>query len=170
MTMKAIANEVGIKAPSLYAFYASKEDILLHIYTDVLTKHLGLAAAATNEDPPSVEQELKAFLDQVMAFQLRDSAQLKIFIRLLLFPPDFFDINLKEELTKLVEEERVLLRRLFETGMARGEIKNGDPDAIAALLLCLMDGFFWEMQRYDEASFRNRYAVVWNQFWESIKA
>ena len=31
MTMKAIADAVGIKAPSLYAFYENKKEILLNI-------------------------------------------------------------------------------------------------------------------------------------------
>ena len=117
----------------------------------------------------SVQKELKNFLDQVIEFQLKDSTQLKIFIRLLLFPPDFFEINLKEELKMVVEKEHVLLSDLFKKGMERGEIKNGDCDAIATLLLCLMDGLFWEMQRHDEASFRKRYEIVWSQFWESIQ-
>ena len=32
MKMKEIAQKVGIKAPSLYAFFESKEHIFLHIY------------------------------------------------------------------------------------------------------------------------------------------
>lgn len=169
MTMKAIADEVGIKAPSLYAFYEGKEDILLNIYRDILTKHMHLAMNSVEGNGTSVHMELKQFLDQVIDFQLKDSTQLKIFIRLLLFPPSFFEVNLIEELKSVVEQEHELLCNLLKKGMESGELKDGDCSAIATLLLCLMDGLFWEMQRYDEASFLNRYEVVWGQFWQSIK-
>ncbi|QQE80403.1 TetR/AcrR family transcriptional regulator [Alicyclobacillus sp. SO9] len=170
MTMKAIANEVGVKAPSLYAFYESKEDILLHIYNDILTKHLNLATENIEITGESVQYQLKQFLDQVIAFQLRDYTQLKVFIRLLLFPPDFFEINLKEELKKVVEQEHKLLCNLFKVGMERGELKKADCDALSSQLLCMMDGWFWEMQRYSEEVFRERYEMVWAQFWNSIEA
>lgn len=43
MTMKEIANEVGIKPPSVYAFFKSKEDVFMHIYNDILMGHLEVA-------------------------------------------------------------------------------------------------------------------------------
>jgi AcrR family transcriptional regulator len=170
MTMKEIAQEVGIKAPSLYAFYKNKEDILLHVYNATISDHIQIAINNLQAAHyPSVEEQLYDFLKSVVDFHLRESVQLKIFIRLLLFPPKVFDVNLREMLVELEHYEVQLLADVLEKGMSSGEVKQGDSRAMAKLLACMMDGWIWLMQRHDEASLHERFQSDWRQFWLGIK-
>lgn len=170
MTMKEIAREVGIKAPSLYAFFESKEDILLHIYRNVMTEHFQVAVLGLGDRDKPMKAQLYDLLHAIMVFQLKEKLPIRIFMRLLLFPPAVFQIDLKAEFLKLEDKEKELYSRMFKRGMESGEIRETDSDALAELLLCILDGLFWEMQRFDEEKFWKRFHVVWEQFWEGIKA
>lgn len=169
MTMKEIADEVGIKAPSLYAFFASKADIFLQIYQDTIDRHLQVAQAHADDNiRQSVKEQLEGLLRAVIDYQFREAVQMKIYMRLLLFPPDLSGLDLKDKLLEIEKQEAAMLRRLFQKGMERGEIRSGDADAYATSFVCMMDGLFWEMQRYEEAEFRDRFQVIWEQHWQGI--
>ncbi len=169
MTMKEIANEVGIKAPSIYAFFTNKADIFLHIYQDTINRHLQLAETKAEEDRHrTVKEQLEELLQAIVTFQYQEAMQMKIYIRMLLFPPEGFDVELKEKLVEIEKKEVAMFSLMFRRGMEKGEIKNGDSDAIALSFLCLLDGIFWQMQRYEEPVFMNRLQIIWQQFWRDI--
>ncbi|MDG5789076.1 TetR/AcrR family transcriptional regulator [Evansella sp. AB-P1] len=170
MTMKEIANEVGIKPPSVYAFFKSKEDVFLHIYKDILSRHLDLAMNSANQfrDKP-IKEQLEQILLQVINFQFKESLQMKVLIRLMLFPPEFMANSITADFFEVEKKEHEMLSSIFKQGMENGEIRSGDCNAIATAMLCMMDGLFWEMQRYDEATFHERFEVIWEQFWIGIK-
>jgi AcrR family transcriptional regulator len=170
MTMKEIAREVGIKAPSLYAFFESKEDIFAHISRNVMSDHLELAQAYSEDSDLSVREQMERMMRMIMNFQLKETLQMKIYMRLLLFPPEVFQVDLKTELRKLEQVEQELFSRMFQRGIERGEIRQTDSDALAKTLILMMDGWFWLMQRVDEQEFWDRFETAWNQFWEGIKA
>jgi AcrR family transcriptional regulator len=170
MTMKDIANEVGIKAPSLYSFFKNKGDILLQLYTETISDHYQIAIASLQADQhQSVEKQLYDFLESIIDYHLRESIALKIFIRLLLFPPEVFEVNLREKLVEMENDEVELLGDVFKKGMASGEVRQGDARAMAKLLACMMDGWIWLMQRHDEATLRERFQSDWRQFWQGVK-
>jgi len=170
MTMKEIAREVGIKAPSLYAFFENKEDILLHIYRNVMSEHFQLALSSLGNPDKPVKTQLYELLRAIMVFQLQEKLPIRIFLRLLLFPPSVFQIDLREEFFKLEQGEKELFIGMFRRGMDSGEIRETASDALAQYLLCIIDGLFWEMQRFDEETFWKRFHMVWEQFWEGIRA
>ncbi len=170
MTMKEIAREVGIKPPSLYAFFKSKEDIFMHIYRGIISGHLQLAIsnAETFFNQPAKAQ-LEQLLYQVIEFQFKESVEMKILIRLMIFPPVFIADSIKEEMLRIEKKEHDLLCGIFKRAMENGEIKQGDFVALATSMHCMMDGLFWEMQRYDESTFNERFAVIWKQFWKGVE-
>lgn len=167
MKLKEIAQRVGIKTPSIYAFFESKEHIFLHIYRNVITDHIELASSYA--DSGSAKEQLEQILSMIMDYQLKESVRMKIYMRLLLFPPEVFHIDMKDELLKVEQAERELFGQIFSRGIKNGEIKRADPSELAMLLICLMDGLFWQMQRFDEEKFRQRFQEVWQNFWNSIK-
>lgn len=171
MTMKEIAQKVGIKTPSLYAFFDSKADIFLHIYQDTLNRHLQVANGnIVDNQHLSLKERLESLLRAIIAYQYNEALQMKIYIRLLLFPPDISNIDLKGQLLEVEKKEHALLSQLFKQGMENGEIRAEDSDALATSFLCLMDGLFWMMQRNDEESFRVKFSVIWEQYWQGIQA
>ncbi|WP_052144923.1 TetR/AcrR family transcriptional regulator [Halalkalibacter okhensis] len=171
MTMKEIASEVGIKAPSVYAFFRSKEDVFLHIYQEVLKGHLELTMKNNKQSHhKSVKEQLDHLLYHVLDFQFKESLKMKVYLRLMLFPPEFMKDTIKEGLLQVDRQEHAMFCSMFEKGMESGEIKQADSSKLATSLICMMDGLFWEMQRYEKETLYNRFEVIWEQFWLGIKS
>lgn len=170
MTMKEIAKEVGIKPPSVYAFFESKEDVFVHICDLLLGKHYDVASSEPEvQQTQSVHDQLKGMLWRIVDYQYRDDLQMKILIRLLLFPPDVYKQNISEMMNSLEVKERQMFADIFRRGMQSGELREVNPEAQAVAMINLMDGVFWSMQRYEQAEMVERLELIWEQFWEGIK-
>lgn len=65
--------------------------------------------------------------------------------------------DVRAELNKLEKVEKKWFAELIREGMERGEIRPGDSEQLAMVLLCLLDGFFWGQQLYDEQAFMARF-------------
>ncbi|MBD2847872.1 TetR/AcrR family transcriptional regulator [Paenibacillus sp. IB182496] len=171
MTVKLIADEVGITPSAIYAFYKNKEDVFFQVYKEVLNNHLDIAQSHSREFRNlSTQAQLHRLLRELFHFHFEDDLQLKIFMRLLLFPPKVFQTNLKEALNQLADVECQLFAELFEEGMRRGEVRAGDSAIYARALLCMMDGLFWQLQRCVSAeTFWEGFELAWGHFWDGIK-
>lgn len=170
MTMKEIARKVGISASSIYSVFKNKEELFLQIYRQVLDNHLQLAvSAASFAHAPDVKSRFDELVEAIIRFQLNESDKMKIYVRMLLLSGHQVGLETRKQLMKLEEEEEALFSEWIEAGMARGEFRREDSRAWAMMLICLLDGFFWQMQRHPERSFMARFEVVWAKFWEMLK-
>lgn len=171
MTMKEIARQVGIHVSTIYAHFRNKEELFLHIYRSVLSGHLQLVSDHVSiPDKQSTKEKLGYLLRSVIHYQLKEAGKMKIYIRLLLFPSGYFEQDMKDELIKMEQLEHRMFADMIRRGMMRGEIREGDSEALAQLLICFMDGLFWEMQRYDEKLYLERFEQNWEQFWRLVEA
>jgi|GEM_PF-4094 len=171
MTMKEIARKVGIHVSSIYAHFKNKEDLFLQIYQSVLSGHLQLVADHTGlPDTRPTKEKLDYLLRSVIDYQMKEAGKMRIYIRLLLMPSGHFEQDTKDELLKLERMEHRMFADMIRKGMDRGEIRDGDSEALAQLLILFMDGLFWEMQRYDEKLCLERFEQNWRQFWRLIEA
>lgn len=167
MTMKEIANEVGIKPPSVYAFFQGKDDIFKSIYEDILDSHLSTVQMQLKKSK-SVNEQLYAILKSAVDFQFTEDLNSKILIRLIIFPPDYLKEDIAKRFGIFEKSEYDLLYQLFEYGMETGEIKKADCSELAIAFQCLMDGIFWEMQRHNEKEMYKRLEILFKQFWNGI--
>lgn len=171
MTMKEIARQVGIHVSSIYAHFKNKEELFLQIYRSVLSGHFQLVSGHTGiPETHSTKEKLGYLLRSVVHFQLKEAGKMKIYIRLLLLPTGYFEQDTKDELLKMEQMELEMFSEMIRKGMDRGEIREGDSEALARLLICFMDGLFWEMQRYDEQLYLERFEQNWEQFWRLLEA
>lgn len=170
MTMKEIARKVGISASSIYSVFKNKEELFLQIYRQVLDNHLQLAVSAASFDhAPDIKSRFDELIDTIIRFQLNDADKMRIYVRMLLLSGHQVGLETRKQLMKLEEEEEALFTEWIEAGMAQGEFRREDSRAWAMMLICLLDGFFWQMQRHPEEAFMARFEVVWAKFWEMLK-
>ncbi|GAA0469412.1 TetR/AcrR family transcriptional regulator [Alkalibacillus silvisoli] len=167
MTMKEIANEVGIKPPSVYAFFSGKEDLFLAIYHDLLDGHLMEVKSQVSREQ-SAKQQLYNILKSTIEFQYREDLKSKFLIRLMIFPPDFLKDDIRNRFNEMEKGEYDVLYQIIQHGIDKDEIGKHDPVQLATTFQGLMDGLFWEMQRYSLDVIYKRMDLMFNQFWNGI--
>ena len=88
-TMNQIATAVGIKKPSLYAHFESKEALFLAVFTDMeqaYQKHMRQVFSDTGQYY-STEAKLYHIFEQYIAYFAQDQELSALWNRILLFPP-----------------------------------------------------------------------------------
>jgi AcrR family transcriptional regulator len=167
MTIKEIAKEVGIKPPSIYAFFKGKDDIFLAIYRDALEGHL-LTVESQFNSGCSAKSQLYSILKSAVDFQFREDLKTKLLIRLMISPPDFLKEDISRRFDEMEQNEYKILCEIFKHGIDKGEVKALDCHELAISFQCLMDGVFWQMQRHNQEEIYKRLNVIFDQFWIGI--
>lgn len=121
-SMRQIAAAVGIKPPSLYNHYPSKEEILSEIVQNALSEILKGQDRAFSDNPDSVSR-LRAFVRMHAGFHARESQAAKIVNHNLssLSPRHY-----RRTISDRARYER-RFRELLVTGMEEGVFDIADP-------------------------------------------
>jgi len=168
-SLSDIAREVGIKKPSIYAHFKSKEDLFLAVFADVMWDQIRHSERLAREikDYP-VEKKLFAILKDSCAYYLQDEERTAFFKRTMLFPPDFLEEKLREKFLASEEAQSAILRAIFAEGMKQGIIRQEEMDHLLASYYCLMDGLFVQAFYYGRENFAARLESVWKTFWLGV--
>ncbi|MFC0269736.1 TetR/AcrR family transcriptional regulator [Kushneria aurantia] len=169
--LSAIAAEVGIRTPSLYNHFASKEALFLALVSEVEQEVLALIHQSLDaRHGDSVKQQLERLLAAMSDF-IFDSGKGVFYKRFLLFPPP----ALRDELQRINRQSETAidapLRDCWRRGIECGELRAdlGERDFISALY-CVIDGLFSESFLYSRDEFDRRLAGVWRVLWAGLCA
>ncbi|MDF2959994.1 MAG: TetR family transcriptional regulator [Paenibacillus sp.] len=166
-----IAKEVGIKTPSLYAHFRSKEELFIKLFEDVLQEQSyrtrQLISSLKNH---TLEQTLFRILQDSCDNYLLSEEKITFLKRVMLFPPAFLQEQMNRQ---FIETERTLtdsLQAIFMEGIQKGTIKEEPVEDLVASYLCLMDGCFLQLFYYGKEHFENRLQSIWRIYWDGITA
>lgn len=164
-SLSQIAEDVGIRKPSLYAHYKSKEEIYFSCLDYALQNHLALLQQfVSNRAQMSVKEALYTLLVRFKE-QAQDDVVSKFSLRALYFPPHVF----KEQMTYLSTQHIIqigqLLLPLFEQAKGNSELRE-DVEATQAVeaYLCLFDGLMIEYMHAGADRFHHRLLAAWPIF------
>ncbi|WP_299261227.1 TetR/AcrR family transcriptional regulator [uncultured Kushneria sp.] len=167
--LSAIAREVGIRTPSLYNHFTSKEALFLTLVEEVEAQMLGvIEQSLAGED--NVEKRLQRLLQASRDF-IFDSGKGVFYKRFLLFPPPSLATPLKQisrESEGAIDE---LLKRAFQAGVAQGCLRDDlDENDFISMTYCVIDGLFSESFLYDRQTLDQRLVSIWRVFRAGIVA
>ena len=161
-SLREIAEAVGIKTPSLYAHFSSKEALYEEVYAEVAIEHTAFfddLARRSGELEPLAR--LRHLLEGIEAYY-RDR-------------PDLAEFSLRAAVTEygpggqqlrviFLDSESKLaeaVRRTYEDGVASESFAEGDADGFVALVFVLMDGLFLQLTHYAPEVYRERFDQAW---------
>lgn len=170
--LSAIAREVGIRTPSFYNHFESKEALFLALVRETERQVLALVqqSLAPAQSDDGVDRRLYRLLSAISDFVF--NADRGIFYkRFLLFPPPALS-GVLQQINR--ESEAAMDRPLGACralGIERGELRAdlAERDFISAIY-CAVDGLFSESFLYDRAEYDRRLAGVWRVLWAGIRA
>ncbi|TDF91851.1 TetR/AcrR family transcriptional regulator [Paenibacillus piri] len=164
-----IAKEVGIKTPSLYAHFRSKEELFMKLFEDVLQEHSYRTRQLIHTlQGSTVEQMLFRILQDNCDNYMLSEEKMTFLKRVMLFPPAFLQERMHRQ---FLEAERALidsLQAIFTAGIHEGIIKEEPVEDLVASYLCLMDGCFLQLYYYGKEPFYNRLNSIWRIYWDGI--
>jgi AcrR family transcriptional regulator len=133
-TMQDIADEAGVSLKTVYATYENKKDLYDQIMIDRASAFVAVMETAADEEDEPLPR-LARIVESYVAFLIEHEDWLRIHLRArvawALRPSD-------EAVAKAWVSGRVLYVELMRDAMARGEIFEGDPDEMSALVQSLM--------------------------------
>lgn len=169
VSLSEIASMAGIKKPSIYAHYSSKEELFLSVIDEELEKVCLYMDKIFDEirDLKS-ENALYELLKNFTEHFFNDSISRGIY-RCLLYTPA---IGLQEQIyarTRAFDEKMINIQlRIMKQGIASGEIKDENMDYLIYSFSSLIKGNFAMILRDDDYSL-DKLNYCWEIYWNGIK-
>lgn len=135
VSMRAIADSVGVQPAALYQYWPSKQ----HLLADVMRQHLVDLLAAWEKDGGSQQGGATA-LEHFARFHIRYHVTRpdEVFISYMelrsLEPEEFAEIN------ALRGKYENILKSILKKGMDEGAFAQGDPHVVAMAILAMITG------------------------------
>ncbi|MFF2274476.1 TetR/AcrR family transcriptional regulator [Agromyces sp. NPDC058126] len=170
-SLREIAGAVGIKTPSLYAHFPSKEALYEAVYAEVVVEHTAFfdeLARASGELPPL--ERLGHLLGGIEAYY-RDRPDLAEFsLRAAVAEYGPGGQNLREIFLDSESTLAAAVRAAYDDGVAAGAFAPGDAEGFTALVFVIMDGLFLQLTHYEPAVYRERFDRAWRHLAAALAA
>lgn len=168
-TLSSIAKEVGIKTPSIYAFYKNKEDVFMAVYKDLLQGYyFYIKNSIETIKTGTAKEKLHQIVKELCHYHLSQPEKTAAYTKLAFFLPPTLNEEVKQTFSETEGVLCEILTEIFTEGIKLGQLKDQPIDDLVASFLCLMDGIFLELLYYDEAKFKRRVEQIWNIYWNGI--
>ncbi|MGG4093935.1 TetR/AcrR family transcriptional regulator [Paenibacillus lautus] len=167
-SLKHIADDCGIKKPSIYAHFSSKKDLFLQVLQDVFQRQEDLMVGyfLDHADWP-LEQQLHGFLEsRLQAYRMDD--EVRFFLRMAFFPPSTLYDEVMGMVYPLLDQQEENLSKLLAAGCpVHGRIIRY-PRKTAIAYMTLLDGIHLETVYGGEERALRRLVAAWPVYWLGV--
>lgn len=164
--LSEIAKAVGIKTPSIYAHYKSKEQLFVQLIQEVIAEELKQYVELLRE----MEQEpIKQQVYRLFAFftDLNHITTGQAFLkRTILVPPRHLRDQLRQDFMRHENELSEGIAAVLHKGAAEGLFNPEEEERLIAVFYVCVDGLLVENQLYEEELFEKRKQMVWQSLWQ----
>lgn len=168
-SLQQIAEEVGIKKPSIYAHFKGKDDLFLSVidYIIHLEKRRILNYFQEQRKEP-LEKKLKGFL-YWFEQEFYTSEVAKCILRVTYFPP----LKLKDEVANLInpflDNMQHLLTKMLHNAQQQGELRIDNIQACALAYITIVEGSLLELVYGNVSRYQQRIMATWPIFWKGVQ-
>lgn len=159
-SLTEVACEVGIQKASIYAHFASKEELLFAVINQEINQYFLEINAHCND--------LKSMYFMILNYYDKSQTKLYFWKRLLLFPPKVFEETLVAKIQVLSDERFNLVKDIIRTNMDDGVIRRQDPEALAISFMAMVHGILSSMIIYQPHNVTIYFDTIWENFWKGI--
>ncbi|WP_138753787.1 TetR/AcrR family transcriptional regulator [Paenibacillus sinopodophylli] len=164
--LSEIAKAVGIKTPSIYAHYKSKEQLFLQLIQEVIAeerKQYMVLLEDMVQDP--IKQQVYRLFDFFTDLNQMPTGQ-AFLKRTILVPPRHLRDQLRQDFLKYENELTVGIAKVLHKGAAEGLFAPAEEERLIAAFYVCVDGMLVENQLYAEELFEKRKKQVWQSLWQ----
>lgn len=168
-TLNEIATYVGIKKPSLYVYFSSKQDLFLSVFEDLLQEYQ-LAVKEMIEEAENIEPEERLsllFKNYILWFK-KDQIKSQFWNRVLLFPPAEIKHEIFSRISKIetdfLQKEAQIIEKLMELQV----IRKGGKEEVLLSIRSLRSGLLMAFLINPDMK-QEKIDKVWERFWLGIR-
>lgn len=174
-TLSSIAKEVGIKKPSLYAHFDSKEHIFLTAINESTKSYFqGIKKALVKIEETSAEKKLKEFLIKHLEFTLTKMGESQFYYRFVFFPPPFFEDEIQQIKEKFDNYSKENIIYIINEGKQNKEIDAKlTNEQIVKSFFSLIGGIDFDIRYYsswNQKDLSHHLDDIWSIYWRGIKS
>jgi AcrR family transcriptional regulator len=163
-SLHEIASSVGIKKPSLYNHFDSKEEIFTSVLDDLLvTEETAYKQLKETMKAGFPKDNLRKLFD-LYCQRLMTTEEALLWKRVTFFPPPQFKRLIEEKFFQFEQSITSILFDIYEDGSKLNIYREVDKIEFSASFLCLVDGIFLEHHYYREDIFQKRKNSVWKVY------
>jgi AcrR family transcriptional regulator len=163
-SLTEIANAVGIKKPSIYNHFRSKEDIFMEVIEDLSVSEVTAYKNASKK--MNINEPLKnvRILFDLFCHRLVTTKEALLWKRVTFFPPEVFKDLIQKQFIHFEQVTTAILVSIYQEGQKQKLFSDIEEDEFIASFLCLVDGVFLEHHYYTEEIFRQRIESAWKVY------
>jgi AcrR family transcriptional regulator len=166
ITIKGIAEEVGISEAAIYRHFKSKKDILGLLVEHIEQNLVRDMSKASSSKYTSIHTIDKALRSHISAIEQRKGISFQVIAEII----SLGDKDLNNKTTNTINTYITNLKELLARGVSAKEIRADiNLDAAATLLFCMIQGLvnMWALSNYS-FNLEKKYVLLWNIFRESV--
>lgn len=163
--IRDIATEVNIKAPSIYAYFQSKEELFISVSNFAIEEYIAFVQNHSFiMEGQSVETNLYNLMKSLNDYFSEN--EFGLFInRCFTLPPEQF----KEKLVQLYLESENEVKKVLLKIISTDREKFVAVDLILASFFCNLDGMLLYRVNYSREYYEKRLEEIWQVFWRGIQ-
>lgn len=167
-SLAQIADEVGIKKPSIYAHYKGKDDLFLAIIQDAVYSELAFVKDYFEKQKElSLHDCLYHFLEQYLSRYENDN-RTKFFLRMSFFPPEHLHHQIMNLLYGYLDQFERLLIPIFSRAREQHTIGSVEPQDASIAFIGFLDSVLVEMLYGGPERYAKRLEASWKIFWRGL--
>ncbi|MFC4076628.1 TetR/AcrR family transcriptional regulator [Salinithrix halophila] len=172
ITVSRIAEEVGIKAPSIYSHYKNKEDLFLQVFEETILEHVHhVKETIKKTENMDVERQLFHMLYEASLYYTHDEDKIQFLKYTMIFPPQKLKAEIKRSFYEAEKMFSDMLRRLFAEGMKQKKIRELPMEHLLSSFYCLLDGLFTQLlYNNNRTTFEAKLQHLWSIYWTGIRS
>lgn len=169
VSLREIAEEVGIKKPSIYAHFNGKEELFLEVVKySIRTITRRIFGYFQDNSSETLETKLKGFFDWIEE-EFKQNDMFTLWLRSTYFPPSELENQIKNIVNPFYDTMERLFIRLIRNNIADEQQFITDAEQIALAYLTIFDGAVLELLYTGPERYRKRVKVTWPIYWRGIK-
>lgn len=161
-TMSEIANDVGIKKPSIYAHFRNKDELFLSLIPLVIEKELEHARHALRGGA-DIKLQMKLYLKGIQE-RYEQSHSVGFWLRNLFMPPTHLYDAVMAPLHAFMDELENIIRLAIEQSPLSADSTSLDVETLTLTFMSMIDSLQSELLYGGPEKYRRRLDAVWAVF------
>ncbi|MCM3280505.1 TetR/AcrR family transcriptional regulator [Exiguobacterium sp. MER 193] len=150
LSLAAVAEDVGIRKPSLYAHIDGKEQLFKQVVTDIANRYEEVWQTTSDDTvgrPPL--ERIESIVNTLTSF-FSDHETWMLTKRMLLVPPPEFREYIEEVIGTVETKLKRFEKEQFRLAMERGDLPVQSLDELYAAYYCFLDGALLSLFTFEE--------------------